>query len=308
MKGSSVQERETQSAQTHLRQTAEAKTAALPALKTAAERAVSNILFGDHNLKRAGLGERFWQFREYDPGDRPQDIDWRQSAKTDNIFIRQREKQNSQSVFFWCARDAGMHFQSGSARRSKLETMQIFTLALSMLLSKAGEQIGTFGSFKTGRSAMAVDRIGHYVCHDSPESVSATPSQFKIPQNAYLFQIGDFLSPIEEIEKNFEHLAARTKNGCIIQILDPAELDLPYDGRIVFDDMRGAEDIRIENVANIRAQYQSRILAHNKDLQKHCTDQGWSYVQHRTDRELEETLADIWQIVSFHLQQSGEGQ
>lgn len=297
-----MQETPQPSAHSMLRQKAESVSATLPALKVAAERAVNNIIHGDHNLKRAGLGERFWQFREYDESDRPQDIDWRQSGKGDHVFIRQREQQNSQSIYFWNARDAGMDFTSDQALMSKAAAAQILSLALAMLLAKADEQIGIFGSFKTGRSEHAIDRVCDYALGRDDDAIAANPAGFKLPQNSYLFQLGDFLAPLETIEDRFEHIAARSHNGCVVQILDPAELTLPFDGRVIFEDGRAKEEITVENIASIRAEYQDRIAVHNDALQAITLHQGWSFIQHHTDVPIEDTLAELWQLVSNHLQ------
>ena len=71
---------------------------------------------------------------------------------------------------------------------------------------------------------------------------------------------------------------------------------------MIFEDARDHDDVTIENVDSIRAEYKKRIAEHNQALQELTLHQGWSFVQHRTDLALETTLAEIWQLVSFHLQ------
>ena len=67
-----------------LRYRAEQLAAKLPALLVAAERVAMTVSQGVHGRRRVGQGETFWQFRQYQPGDSVQMIDWRQTAKREN--------------------------------------------------------------------------------------------------------------------------------------------------------------------------------------------------------------------------------
>src|SRR5690606_29053792 len=104
-------------------------------------------------------GEKFWQFREYTPQDRPQDIDWRQSAKTDNVFIRQKERQLPQTALFWASGAESMKFKT-APNPEKSEAAQVITLALAILMTHAGERVGMIGEHAAGRSEASLEHIG----------------------------------------------------------------------------------------------------------------------------------------------------
>ena len=155
------------------RQKAEESAADLPGLMARAEKAVSSLLHGEHNQRKPGSGVQFWQFRDYAPQDRPQEIDWRQSARTDNVFIRQKERETPQTALFWCSSSPGMDFHSNAAPDTKKQAGQILTLALSILITRAGDRIGVYGSNKTGRSDAALERIGNALFE--PETTADIP-------------------------------------------------------------------------------------------------------------------------------------
>ena len=73
------------------RDEAEALAAALPPLLVDAERLASGAWLGVHGRRKAGIGETFWQFRRYRVEDPAVAIDWRQSAKTQHLYVRERE-------------------------------------------------------------------------------------------------------------------------------------------------------------------------------------------------------------------------
>src|SRR6266478_220034 len=106
--------------------------AALPPLLVAAERVATTVAQGVHGRRRVGQGESFWQFRQYEPGDAAQRIDWRESAK-------------SQSIYLWRDASASMAWASSRAVPSKLARTDLLLVALTALLIRGGERVSLLG-------------------------------------------------------------------------------------------------------------------------------------------------------------------
>lgn len=283
----------------NLRHSAEEAGASLSALRIDAENAVASVLHGEHAQSKPGMGEKFWQYREYVPGDRPQDIDWRQTAKTEHVFIKQKEWQTPQSVIFWCNQSASMDFRSKDKIPHKIDVARIFTLAMALIMLRSGEKVGIFGSRKVGRSENTLLDIEMKLTEDIRSTLPlADYSMYDLPQHASFVQIGDFLEPLDLIEHNFKQFSGRCSGGFVIQVLDPAELDLPYDGRVLFED-GNANRQQIDNVGSVRAAYKKRIREHNAALQQLCKENQWHYIQHRTDQDIKETLMNIRAALSY---------
>ena len=98
---------------------AEQLAAALPPLMVSAERVATTVAQGVHGRRRVGQGETFWQFRRYEFGDSAQRIDWRRSAKSDPVYIRETEWEAAQSVWIWTDRSPSMAFSSVDALPTK---------------------------------------------------------------------------------------------------------------------------------------------------------------------------------------------
>lgn len=273
-----------------LRQNAQDSIADLPALKNAAAQVAAHILHGAHGQKKSGGHEKFWQFREYSEADRPQDIDWRQSAKTDHVYVREKELQTPQSIYFWANRSESMDFKSEGALHSKQEAAQILSLALAMLFQRGDERIGVLGQSRVGNSEDALDRVGRALL----ENGSAVHPKGNIPSKSTLVLCSDFLEPIEEIEASLAPFTSKNTHGIVLHILDPAERDLPYNGHLVFEDQQNSQH-KIDNVASIRLAYQEKIGVHIKAIENLCASYGWTYVLHITDISLEDTLTHIWE-------------
>ena len=72
---------------------------------------------------------------------------------------------------------------------------------------------------------------------------------------------GDFLSPLQEIQATVGRLAAIPVSGYLLQVLDPAEADLPYSGRIRFRGLEREADTLIPRVEGVRDEYGRRMKA-----------------------------------------------
>jgi len=285
-----------------LRSQAEESSASLPALMLRSQKIAESVLHGEHARRKPGTGENFWQFREYQPTDRPQDIDWRQSAKGDDVYIKQKEWLVTRKILFWCAGGKSMNFGSNPENPfyTKQENAQIMCLALALLLQRSFEQIGAYGQGHAGRGERAMERLGQYLLERGRASAeeAALPDIYSsaLPRHAIFIGVGDFLSPIEEIEARFEILGQQTKNALIIQTLDPAEIDLGFSGRVRFKGMDGEEEI-VSNVANIRDNYTQRITDHIRCVEELCLRYNWHYQLHRTDDDASDTLKAIWESI-----------
>jgi len=276
-----------------VRHTAQGIASDLPALKQSAHDIASQILHGSHGQRKQGGYENFWQFREYNEIDRPQDIDWRQSAKNEHVFIREKELQTPQSVYFWTKCSAGMRFQSAQALHSKAEAAAILNVALAILFQAGDERVGALdakgGKANAGRSDSYIDAIARV----ATQKEAAGLPQFSLPSKSAAVLSGDFLEDIDAIETCFHALSSQRSRGLVIQTLDPAELTLPYNGRTIFEGSDKA-DYRIDNVSSIRGEYQKRIKDHTQQIEHICQQQEWNYYLHVTDTPMNQTLHHIW--------------
>jgi len=124
---------------------AEELAARFPPLLAAAERVAETVAGGIHGRRRSGPGETFWQFRRFEAGDEPRQIDWRKSAKSDPIFVREMEWEAAQSVFLWRDSTPSMEYHSQKAYPEKRERAELLLLALAALLLRGGEKVALLG-------------------------------------------------------------------------------------------------------------------------------------------------------------------
>jgi uncharacterized protein (DUF58 family) len=279
-------------------QRAEQLASALPPLLVAAERIAATVEQGVHGRRRVGQGETFWQFRRYEPGDSATKIDWRQSAKSDPIFVREMEWAAAQSVWLWRDGSASMRYRSADSLPQKIERADLLTLALAALLVRGGERIALLGGgWRPVSGRTALNRMALQLGRDEAGSDSL-PRFEPLPRHAHLAMIGDFLSPIEEIEPVVRGFAQRGVRGHVLQVLDPAEESLPFAGRVRFLGVEGEGETLMSRVETVREAYVGRLQAHREALAALARAVGWSFSTMRTDRPPQTALLALYLLLS----------
>ncbi|MEC8794529.1 MAG: DUF58 domain-containing protein, partial [Pseudomonadota bacterium] len=129
-----------------MRAEAEHLASKFPPLRLAARRLAATVRQGAHGRRRSGAGEAFWQFRPYQSFDTALAVDWRQSAKRGQVYVRQREWQTAQTVWLWRNGSASMAYASAPALPTKQARADLLVLALASLLAAGDEAVGLLGA------------------------------------------------------------------------------------------------------------------------------------------------------------------
>ncbi|MEQ1612596.1 MAG: DUF58 domain-containing protein, partial [Hyphomicrobiaceae bacterium] len=124
----------------------------------------------------------------------------------------------------------------------------------------------------------------------NPMLAESLPPPERLTRLSGVLLASDFLDPLPEIEARLQVLAASNVFGHLIQILDPAEETLPYDGRTEFTALEGADRWTADRVESLRPQYVEKLAAHRAGLEAITRKFGWSLLTHRTDRPAAEPL------------------
>lgn len=282
-----------------VQQNAEALAARLPPLLVAALRVAATVAPGVHGRRRVGQGESFWQFRRYQPGDSASMIDWRQSAKSQPVYVRENEWEASQSVWLWCDRSASMNYRSSVRQPTKRERGDLLALALAALLVRGGERVGLLNTdTRPVHGHAGLTRLASVLTAPS-DGAEGLPRPEPVPRHARVVLIGDFLSPAENVRKAIADLTGRGVRGHLLQVLDPAEETLPFEGRVEFAGLEGERDVLVPRVEVLREAYARRLAAHRDSLISAAGAVGWTFATHRTDRPPQTALLGLWHTLSL---------
>lgn len=255
----------------------------------AAKRIAANLAIGVHGLRRAGAGETFWQFREYVPGEPARLIDWRRSARGEQLYVREREWESSQTVWLWSDLSPSMDFRSRLSATSKLGRAVVLMLALADMLGRGGERVGIPGLADARVGRNAADRLSEALAARGGLADDWPPTD-RIGRFSDVVLLSDFLSADMSIRARFDALAGRGASLHLLQIFDPAEETLPYEGRLEFRDPETGDTWLTERAGGVRVDYRARLEAHRASLRAFARHAGSSFGVHHTDRPAAEGL------------------
>ena len=275
----------------------------LPDLLVEAIRVASTVAHGIHGRRRPGPGETFWQFRQFQSGDAAAQIDWRRSASSDHLYVREREWEAAHTLWLWPDLSPSMSFRSQLATNSKADRTLVLALASAELLVRGGERVALLGLSRPTASRKATTKLAEALAENiGSEALEASlPPAERLSRFSGLLLFSDFLDPIDAITKRLTHLAGDGVTGHMVQVLDPAEETLPYQGRTEFLGMEGNERWLADRVETLRPEYQARLKAHRAGLEALAARLGWSFLVHHTDRPAAEPLLTL----IMRLQNSG---
>ncbi|MES2666768.1 MAG: DUF58 domain-containing protein [Pseudomonadota bacterium] len=267
-------------AQTDLRARAEALGQSLPALLAEADMLASHVMLGEHGRRRAGLGDEFWQYRPAHEGDSARMIDWRRSARSDAHFVQTREWQAAQSVTLWVDPSRSMSFSGDKARAPKADRARLLALALAVLLLRGGERVGLAGGDppRSGRAQML--RLAAGLGEDLADY--AAPVADGIVAHGRAVFVSDFLGELGGIEAALARASDRGARGVLLQVLDPAEEDFPFDGRTIFESMGGTLRHETLRAGELRDKYLARLAERKGRLAGLARAVGWQFSTHHT--------------------------
>lgn len=276
-----------------LRRDGEALAAALPPLLADAEHLASTMLLGDHGRRRPGMGEEFWQYRPAMASDEARLIDWRRSARSDNLYVREKEWQAAQSVVLWIDGAQSMDFASDN-HRPKADRARILAMAVSILLLRGGERVGLTGqSVPPRRGDIQLLRIADGLLRDREDRADFGAPDIRglLPKSRALF-ISDFMGPLVEVEQALTEAADLGVRGALLQVLDPAEAAFPYDGRTVFQSMGGGLRHETLEAGGLRDRYLDRLAERRARLSELAHITGWQFLTHHTSESAQAAL--LW--------------
>ncbi len=264
----------------------------LPELVLDAMRVSSTVAHGIHGRRRAGPGETFWQFRQLGALDAATSIDWRRSASSDHLYVREREWEAAHTVWLWPDLSASMDFKSHLSATTKRDRAVVLALAAAELLVAGGERVGLLGLTRPTAARRAATRLAEaLVLNEGAAALtSSLPPEVRLARFSGAILISDFLDPVETITARLRAISGADVSGHLVQVLDPAEETLPYDGRAEFIGPEDGSHWIADRVESLRERYQARLTAHREALAEAARRLGWTLLVHHTDRPASEPL------------------
>ena len=258
---------------------------------------VDGFINGLHRSPYLGLSLDFAEHRGYMPGDDIRRIDWRLFARTDRFYVKQFEADSNAnfSVLF----DVSRSMSFGSHGVSKLDYGRYLAASLTYFSHKQRDRVGiiTFDDDIVEHvppSAKHLDLVLHTLARITPGNPGSLDRPLlKITEHlrrrGVLVLISDLYDEPDAVLDAVKRLRYRGHDVVVFHVLDPAEIEFPYDEASSFRDLESGEQMPIVP-EKMRAQYRTMIQEHIAALSKKFTDHRIDYVMLDTSKPLDMAL------------------
>jgi uncharacterized protein (DUF58 family) len=262
---------------------------------------VEGLLSGVHKSRAKGFSVEFEEHREYTPGDEIRRIDWKAFGKFDRYFIKEYEDETNLRAYLLLDGSASMNYASDGI--SKFDYGCTLTASLAYLILKQQDAAGvvTFSnrieSFVPPRAKRDyLMQILHALENRGPAGETNVGKILdelagQIKRRGLIILISDLLDEPEQVLKGLRQFRFKGNDVIVFHLLDPAELELPFDGNILFEDLEAANLEVIADPRAIRATYQQVVQEFITDMRKQCHDNAIDYQLISTATPLDQALA-----------------
>lgn len=261
---------------------------------------VEGVLSGLHRSPHQGQSVEFAEHKEYAPGDELRHIDWKVYGKVDRHYVKRFEHETNLRAFLLLDASGSMGYR-GPEGLSKLEYAATLAASLSYLLVRQQDAVGLVVAsggdlhYLPPRAAM-----GHFpaIVHQLETLEPAGPTDLvaaanfvaeKARRRAAVFVLSDLLDFQPGAIARLADLRRMKNEVTIFQLLDPWELDFPFEDATRFLGMEGEGELEVDP-RSIRESYLEEIEGLCERVRRSCQDADVEYELVRTDAPLDRTL------------------
>jgi uncharacterized protein (DUF58 family) len=283
--------------------------ASLANLSVRARVIVEGAFSGMHHNLHAGTSMEFTEHKEYAPGDEIRRIDWKAAGRTGRYYVKRFEDETEMRTFLLVDASGSMGYAGQGT--SKLTYAGLLAGAFAYLLGQQGDPAGLLlfddktrqylppstrggqvreifrlleGATPGGRTATerALGEVGELADKRSlvlvfTDLLDGEPELPAPRKNAELTKAG---GPLAE---RLANLAARGHDVVLFHVLDPHEIELPFDDLMFFEGMEpGDGRTLLAEAADLREAFAGESRAFRERWRRACIESRVEYRQVHT--------------------------
>jgi uncharacterized protein (DUF58 family) len=275
--------------------------ARLQGLELRARRIVEGYVAGLHRSPYHGFSNEFAEHREYAPGDDLRYVDWKVYGKTDRFYLKQFEVETNLILYLVLDASESMQYQGPHAPMSKFSYAQCAAAALAFLVLHQRDAVGLamFDQeirqlIRPSSSPTQFKHLLHVMEETTAARKTSTGPIFhdlaeRLGRRGVVVIISDLFDDVDSMLAGLKHLRHRKHDVIILHVLDPAEIDFPFQQVTMFKGLEALGDV-ITEPRSLQAAYQREVQAFLKQVRAGSRTHQIDYVTIRTDQPLDSVL------------------
>ena len=242
--------------------------ARLGTLELKARTIVEGFLSGLHRSPFKGFSVEFAEYRQYMPGDDLATIDWKVYARTDRYYVKKFEDETNLDCHVMVDVSGSMAY--GGHAVTKFEYAACLAASLAYLMNRQRDAVGLTAfsdrivemlpaSAKSGHLRailLALDRLT--VGRETNVSRPLHQLADMLAKRGLVIVISDLLDDPEAVIRGLKHFRFRGTDLLVFHVLDPDEVDFPFERATRFEDLETGEEV-VAVPAAVREHYVAQM-------------------------------------------------
>jgi uncharacterized protein (DUF58 family) len=243
--------------------------ARLGTLELKARTIVEGFLSGLHRSPFKGFSVEFAEYRQYMPGDDLSTIDWKVYARSDRYYVKKFEEETNLDCHLMLDVSGSMDYGSHHGL-SKFEYGASLAASLAYLMNRQRDAVGlTAFADRIVEMLPAGSRPGHLrgllltldrLVPGRETNVSKPLHQLaeSLTKRGMVVLISDLLDDPDAVIRGLKHFQFRGTDVIVFHVLDPDEIEFPFDRATRFEDLETDEEVMAVPAA-VRGHYLKAI-------------------------------------------------
>jgi uncharacterized protein (DUF58 family) len=275
--------------------------AKLGTLRLRVRAVTEGVLTGLHRSPHHGQSVEFAEHKEYAPGDEIRHIDWKAYGKFDKYYVKRFEHETNLRAYLVVDASGSMGYRGTPGGLSKLEYASALAASLGYLLVRQQDAAGLLlvqgavtGAIPPRAAASHLGPVVDALEHAKPEGETRLGAAVDwilehAPRRSSVVVFSDLFDPDERIVRRLAQLRKRKHDVTIFHVLDPAELEFPFDDPTLFLSMEDGRQVEA-NGRDVKKGYLELFERWLEDTRRVAAEADVEHVLARTDRPLDEVL------------------
>ena len=253
-----------------------------------ARRVVEGFISGLHKSPHHGFSVEFSEHREYTPGDDPRYLDWVALARSDRYYVKQFEQETNLRATIVLDTSGSMNYASGGGL-TKLQYASFLAATLAYLMTRQQDAVGLVLfddavrlNMPPGQSAVHLNEM----CTRLEQAVPGTDTDISttfhqlaesIKRRGLVIILSDLLDEQREVLRAIRHFRQKRHEVIVFQILDRAELELPFTRLVAFRDLETDQRLQVDP-RDIREAYVRELQGFIDNYRRNFVENNVEYV------------------------------
>ncbi len=259
------------------------------------------VLAGLHRSPHHGQSVEFAEHKEYAPGDDVRRIDWKAYGKFDKYYVKRFEQETNLRAYLVVDASGSMGYRGKPEALSKLEVASALAASLAYLLFRQQDAAGLVLVGDQVKVAIppraSASHLGPLVealegaKAEGPTRLAAAVDWIieRAPRRSSVLVFTDLMDQDEAVLRRIAQLGLRRHDVTLFHVLDPAELEFPFDDPTLFLSMEDGRQVEA-NGRDVRKGYLEVFGRWLADVRRTTAEADVDYQLCRTDRPVDEVL------------------